>query len=136
MAVTTLLMTMVAMDEARRRAPKASYKFSQVMGFQEGTCGRHTDERIRLIMALNRHTALTPTRAPTSAPPVVTAPMKYKTNTRSVASFTACTPSSIADGHFRSVRLTPGLSSFWITAAGSKWKKEVSLEQKVVFFDG
>lgn len=53
-----------------------------------------------------------------------------------LASLMPLMPSWMAEGHLRSVRLTPCFSSFWIASAGSKWKVELLLEQLVRFLEG
>lgn len=86
--------------------------------------------------AVSLPAAKTPRIAPRRARPVAAAPMQYKTNITLLAVFTALTPSSIADGHLRSVKLIPGLNSCWMTAVGLKWNKDVVFEQCVTFFSG
>lgn len=95
---------------------------------------------MRHSKVLAKATSFAPVRKPAMAPrkatPAVAAAMQYRTNMTLLATSIACIPSSIADGHLRLVKLTPGFSSDWMTAAGSKWNILVWLEHLVMFCDG
>lgn len=77
-------------------------------------------EVMKLATAVSPPEANIPIKHPRRASPAAAAPMQYITNIALLANSTTLMVSWIADGHLRSVRFKPGLSSFCMMLVGSK----------------